>query len=131
MLRLALQQIVLPARAKQTPHSASDNTSYEEIDAYVEQQMHLLNIPGAALVIVEGDRIVHRRGFGQARPGGEIPTPQTPFLIGSLTKSFTALAVMQLVEAGKIDLDAPSSATCPGSGLRTSWPLPRSPRATC
>jgi CubicO group peptidase (beta-lactamase class C family) len=35
------------------------------------------------------------------------PTPQTPFVPGSLTKSFTALAVMQLVEAGKIELDAP------------------------
>jgi CubicO group peptidase (beta-lactamase class C family) len=81
--------------------------SYEAIDAYVEGQMRHLNIPGAALVIVEGDQIVHRRGFGRARPGGEAPTPQTPFFIGSLTKSFTALAVMQLAEAGKIDLDAP------------------------
>jgi CubicO group peptidase (beta-lactamase class C family) len=50
---------------------------------------------------------VHLRGFGRARPGGEPPSPQTPFFIGSLTKSFTALAVMQLVEAGKIELDAP------------------------
>ena len=50
---------------------------------------------------------MHQRGFGQARPGGEAPTPQTPFFIGSLTKSITALAVMQLVEAGKVELDAP------------------------
>jgi CubicO group peptidase (beta-lactamase class C family) len=78
-----------------------------EIDSYIEQQMARLNIPGAALAIVEGDQIVHQRGFGRARPGGESPSPQTPFVLGSITKSFTALAVMQLVETGKIDLDAP------------------------
>jgi len=87
--------------------NASQDVSYREIDTYLEQQLARLNIPGAALAIVEGDRIVHLRGFGQARPGGAAPTPQTPFFIGSLTKSFTALAVMQLVEAGKIALDAP------------------------
>ena len=59
------------------------------------------------MAIIEGDQIVHQCGFGQARPGGEAPTPHTPFFIGSLTKSITALAVMQLVEAGKIELDAP------------------------
>jgi CubicO group peptidase (beta-lactamase class C family) len=64
-------------------------------------------MPGVSLAIVEGDQIVHLRGFGRARPGGEPPSPHTPFMIGSLNKSFTALAVMQLVEAGKIDLDAP------------------------
>ena len=69
--------------------------------------MERLNIPGAALAIVEDDEIAHLRGFGRARPGGEAPTPQTPFIIGSLTKSFTALAVMQLVEDGKVELDAP------------------------
>jgi CubicO group peptidase (beta-lactamase class C family) len=81
--------------------------SFAEVDAYVEEQMRRFNIPGASLAIVEGDQIVHLRGFGRAHPDGEPPTPQTPFFIGSLTKSFTALAVMQLVEAGKIDLDAP------------------------
>ncbi len=64
-------------------------------------------MPGAALAVVEDERIVHTRGFGRARPGGGAPSPQTPFVLGSTTKSFTALAVMQLVEAGKIDLDAP------------------------
>jgi len=87
--------------------SVPDSTSYEAIDAYIEQQMDRLNVPGAVLAIVEDDKIVHLRGFGQARPGGAVPSPQTPFILGSTTKSFTALAVMQLVEAGKIELDAP------------------------
>ena len=85
----------------------TSDASYHAIDAYVERQRQRLNIPGISLAIVEGDQIVHLRGFGRARPGGKAPTPQTPFFIGSLTKSFTALAVMQLVEAGKIELDAP------------------------
>lgn len=102
-LALIFQGFARTASAK----PATNNVSYDGIDAYVEQQMRHLNIPGASLVIVEGDKIVHTRGFGRARPGGEVPTPQTPFFIGSLTKSFTALAVMQLVEAGKIDPDAP------------------------
>src|SRR5690349_10178035 len=79
----------------------------DAIDRYIEQGLKRLNVPGAALAIVEGDQIVHQRGFGHAHPGGAPPSPQTPFFIGSLTKSFTALAVMQLVEAGKVDLDAP------------------------
>ncbi len=102
-LALALRRIARPAPAR----SLSNSGPYDVIDAYVEEQRHRLNIPGVSLAIVEGDEIVHLRGFGQARPGGEAPSPQTPFFIGSLTKSFTALAVMQLVEAGKIDLDAP------------------------
>jgi CubicO group peptidase (beta-lactamase class C family) len=103
VLVLAHRAFAKRAWAKPTPNSAP----YDAIDAYVQRQMHRLNIPGVSLAIVEGDKIVHLRGFGRARPGGEAPTPQTPFFIGSLTKSFTALAVMQLVEAGKIDLDAP------------------------
>jgi CubicO group peptidase (beta-lactamase class C family) len=86
---------------------ASRSRPWAAIDAYIEVQMRRLTIPGGSLAIVEGDRIVHLRGFGRARPDGEPPSPQTPFFIGSLTKSFTALAVMQLVEAGKVELDAP------------------------
>jgi CubicO group peptidase (beta-lactamase class C family) len=102
-LALVLRGFAKSASAK----PISTSSSYDEIDAYIDQQMQRLNLPGVSLAIVEGDQIVHLRGFGRARPGGEVPSPQTPFFIGSTTKSFTALAVMQLVETGKIDLDAP------------------------
>ena len=81
-------------------------SDFEEIDAYISTRMEELDIPGAALVIVEGDQIVHLKGFGVADANGRIVTPQTPFFTGSTGKSFTALAIMQLVEAGKVDLDA-------------------------
>ncbi|MFN2135600.1 MAG: serine hydrolase domain-containing protein [Candidatus Promineifilaceae bacterium] len=86
---------------------ASEGTSYAIIDAYIENQMRHLHIPGLSLAIVDGDRVVHLRGFGTVHPNGVAPVPQTPFFIGSLTKSFTALAVIQLVEAGKVELNAP------------------------
>jgi CubicO group peptidase (beta-lactamase class C family) len=86
---------------------AAKSASYGAIDDYIEGQMQRLNIPGASLAVVEGDQVVHLRGLGRARPGGKEPTAQTPFFIGSITKSFTALAVMQLVEAGKVALDTP------------------------
>lgn len=103
VLALTLRLFAEPASAK----PVFDSGSYEEMDAYIERQLDALNIPGASLAIIEGDEIVHVKGFGETGPGGETPTPQTPFVICSLTKSFTALAVMQLVDAGKIDLDAP------------------------
>jgi CubicO group peptidase (beta-lactamase class C family) len=77
------------------------------IDRYVRSEMEAQRIPGLALGIVHGDRIVHVQGFGQAEKSGPEVTPQTPFLIGSVTKSFTALAIMQLSEAGRVQLDAP------------------------
>lgn len=77
------------------------------VDAYVQSQMRAERLPGLALAIVQGSRLVHLRGFGTAGPDRGPVTPQTPFLLASLTKSFTALAIMQLVEAGKIRLDAP------------------------
>lgn len=80
---------------------------FAAIDAYVSNEMNRLGIPGMALGIVRGNRIEHLRGFGVADETGRPVTAQTPFRIGSITKSFTALAIMQLVEAGKIELDAP------------------------
>ncbi|MFN2220992.1 MAG: serine hydrolase domain-containing protein, partial [Candidatus Promineifilaceae bacterium] len=86
---------------------------FSNIDAYVLDQMNSLDIPGLALGIVQDGQIVHLQGFGAADSTGRAVTPQTPFNIGSVTKSFTALAVMQLVEAGKIDLDAPAQQYLP------------------
>src|SRR5438132_8942 len=91
---------VVAAQQTGTPDIAS-------IDAYISAQMQTNHIPGVALGLVHNDQIVHVRGFGSADQSGRAVTPQTPFILGSVSKSFTALAVMQLVEAGKIELDAP------------------------
>jgi len=80
---------------------------FQEIDNRIQEKIDDLNIPGASLMIVEGDKIVHSHGFCNSGTDGVIPTPQTPFFIGSMTKSFTAMAVMQLAEEGRIELDAP------------------------
>ena len=82
-------------------------TDFDSVDTYISTRMKELGIPGAALVIVQGDQFVHLKAFGVADASGRPVTPQTPFFTGSTGKSFTALAIMQLVEAGKIKLDAP------------------------
>ena len=87
--------------------TADDGPDLAAIDRYVRSEMDAQRIPGLALGIVQGDRIVHVQGFGEADRSGREVTPQTPFLIGSVTKSFTALAIMQLSEAGRLQLDAP------------------------
>ncbi len=98
--RFLFTRVVLPDKDIKT-------SPRKTIDQFIDEQMTRLHIPGAALAVIEGEKIVHQRSFGKARPGGETPTPQTPFFIGSLTKSITAMAVMQLVEQGKVELDAP------------------------
>jgi CubicO group peptidase (beta-lactamase class C family) len=80
---------------------------FAAIDAYVEAQMKDIRIPGLALGIIHGDQIVYLKGYGVADPTGRAVTAQTPFQLASLAKPVTALAVMQLVEAGKVELDAP------------------------
>jgi CubicO group peptidase (beta-lactamase class C family) len=95
------------ALAAGNSHSQADGPNFDAIDAYVQNQIQEMRIPGAALGIVKGDKIVHLEGFGDADDSGREATPQTPFKIGSTSKSFTALAIMQLVEDGKVNLDAP------------------------
>lgn len=87
--------------------ASSGELDTKAIDAYVESKIGWPRIPGLAVAIVKDDRIVYLKGYGQANPSGRPVTPQTPFIIGSITKAFTALAVMQLVEAGKVGLDEP------------------------
>ncbi|CAG7608072.1 D-aminopeptidase [Paenibacillus solanacearum] len=85
----------------------SGTSVFTEVDAYIAHEMTRQRLPGLALGIVQGDRILYLRGYGQADSSGRPVTPETPFGIGSIGKSITAMAVLQLAEEGKIDLDAP------------------------
>lgn len=77
------------------------------LDAWFDDAVRDAGIPGAAIAVVEDGRIVHEHGTGVADDSGRPVTAQTPFVIGSLAKSLTALAVGQLAERGLVNLDAP------------------------
>jgi len=85
---------------------ASATASGDGIDRYVETQMRYLHIPAVSLAVVRDGRIVKVKGYGLANiEANTAATPGTVYEIGSMTKQFTAAAVMMLVEEGKINLD--------------------------
>jgi CubicO group peptidase (beta-lactamase class C family) len=88
-------------------HAAPQRPDFGHVDAFIEAQLREANIPGAALAIVERDGIVHLRGFGSRGPGLGPVTPHTLFILGSVSKAITAMALMQLVAASRVELDAP------------------------
>ncbi len=91
---------------------AFDAALLESIDAFVERERLASGIPGIALAIVQVGSPAHLRGFGDDGRGRAI-SADTPFPIGSLTKSFTALLVRQAIDAGQIDADAPLQRVLP------------------
>lgn len=86
--------------------SANQLDLESKIDRFITTQMKTHHIPGLALAITHNDQVLHVHGYGIAN-SDRLITPQTQFLIASVSKSFTAMAVMQLVEAGQINLDLP------------------------
>jgi CubicO group peptidase (beta-lactamase class C family) len=95
---------------------ASDSLS-EQVDGYVAETMRRFPIRGMALAIVKGDEILYTKGYGAANAQGDPATPQTPWPMASVTKSFTALAVRQLAAAEKVGLDEPLQRYLPEFGL--------------
>jgi CubicO group peptidase (beta-lactamase class C family) len=76
------------------------------LEEQIRGTMEASGIPGLAVGVVEDGEVVHLSAFGMARPA-EPMTAQTPVVIGSVGKSITALAIRQLVEAGRLELDSP------------------------
>lgn len=85
----------------------SPDAHFQEICRAVEQQARRLSIPGVAVGLWHGGH-EYQFGFGVTSVEHPLPvTPETLFQIGSITKTFLATAVMRLVEAGRLELDAP------------------------
>jgi CubicO group peptidase (beta-lactamase class C family) len=78
------------------------------INAYIQEAMTDYGVPGMSLAIVDDGELVYAQGYGvRDLRTGEPVTPETQFNIGSITKSFTALAAEQLADQGRLDLDQP------------------------
>ncbi|WP_433260337.1 serine hydrolase domain-containing protein [Actinosynnema sp. CS-041913] len=76
------------------------------VDRFVAEFAEDAGYPGVAVAITKGDQVVHVAGHGHDSAGAAV-TAATPMPVASVSKSFTALAVMRLVEAGKVALDEP------------------------
>ena len=85
------------------------------IEAFIDRAMPASGVPGVAYAVVADGEVAAAGARGVVELGGDTAvTPDTAFVIGSISKSITALAVMQLVEAGKIDLDTTLSQVLDG-----------------
>ncbi|RCS54045.1 D-aminoacylase [Bremerella cremea] len=91
------------------PYAIVTGKGFEEtkaIDAAVQSAMQEFAIPGAAIAITHQGRLVYARGFGYADIGARQPVePDSLFRLASISKPITAVAIMQLIEQGKLSLD--------------------------
>ncbi|MBN2716314.1 MAG: beta-lactamase family protein [Deltaproteobacteria bacterium] len=96
-----------------SPPSQSEDDSdkirlEKKLSDYIAQQMKQTGVVGLSITLVSGEDVVYSRGFGYQDREQRIPaTDQSVYRMGSLSKVLTAMAVMQLVEKGVLQLDAP------------------------
>jgi CubicO group peptidase (beta-lactamase class C family) len=87
---------------------AQTNAPPDTVDRVVATEMARQRIPGLALAVVRGGKVIGAQGYGMADLEHEIPvTPQTVFKIGSVSKQFLATGIMLLVQDGRLSLDDP------------------------
>lgn len=91
----------------------------QQFSRLLEDLRRDLKIPGLSAAIVKDENVLWSEGFGYADLENKIKaTPETSYYLASLTKTFASTIVLQLVEQGKLDLDAPISTF----GIRTNSP---------
>jgi CubicO group peptidase (beta-lactamase class C family) len=96
--------------------------SIQEFETRLESIRSALYIPGMSAAVAKGGQVVWAKGFGYADVENQVPVdPTTPFHLASLTKPFASVLIMQLVEAGMLDLQEPISTY--GIDLGSSYPI--------
>jgi serine beta-lactamase-like protein LACTB len=121
-LPLIFVLLVATASAQKTELSSAKRT---QIEAAVTKFMATTHVPGLSVAVVENGEYEWAAGFGLADVENNAPASEhTLFRLASISKSLTATAAMQLVERGKLDLDAPVQKYCP------AFPQKRSPITT-
>jgi CubicO group peptidase (beta-lactamase class C family) len=94
-----------------------------EIEADAESARLKAKIPGMSIVIVHDQDVLLVKGFGYADLEKKIPAdPQTVYRVGSVTKAFTALMLMQLRDEGKLHLDDPIEKYLPEFKIKSRFP---------
>jgi D-alanyl-D-alanine carboxypeptidase len=99
---------------------AAEPSPGDDVDRVVQQYMQDKHIPGASVAIIKDGKLVKQSSYGLASVELKVPaTDDTLYTLASTTKEFTAVAIMRLVEQGKLSLDAPVRTYLPE--LPASW----------
>lgn len=121
-LGVAIESFTVPGLVKESfagkPAHTLDAARLAKLTAFVEQARAATGVPGAAVAIVQGDKIVYQQGFGVRELGKPAKvTPRTRFMIGSITKSLTTIMMSRLVDAGTLTWDTPVISVLPSFAL--------------
>ena len=115
----------LPARSYAMP-PGSASKKYEvaiaAVDAFIAREVDQKKLPSLSIALVDDQTIVWSKGYGFTDVERKTPaTADTVYRVGSVSKLFTDVAIMQLVEEGKIDLDAPIRTYLPSFAPKSSF----------
>ncbi len=88
-----------------------------ELDSFIQSVHAKSKVPGIAVAIVANGSIVYSKGFGQRTKGGKPVTPDTTFMIGSVTKSLTTLMMGRQVDAKRFEWNTPVTKVYPAFAL--------------
>ena len=102
------------AQARKPDPAEPNDPRVDRFRQHLESHRGRLKIPGLSAAILEDGELLWTQGFGFADVERHVPaSPDTVYHIASITKTFTAILALQLVEQGKLDLDAPVSRYVP------------------
>jgi CubicO group peptidase (beta-lactamase class C family)/D-alanyl-D-alanine dipeptidase len=102
---------ILPASSGHATDQAPPapfEAAVRELDAFIAREVAAKRLPALSIALVDDQALIWSKGYGLANPKAKTPaTADTVYRVGSVSKLFTDIAVMRLVEEGKLDLDAP------------------------
>jgi CubicO group peptidase (beta-lactamase class C family) len=120
-LSLFLMMLSLLMHSSMRVSGQQPSVDFGELEKVVLEELKATHTPGAAIAIISGDRIVFAKGFGVANIETNAPvTTEMLFRIASVTKMFTATALVTLVEQGRLKLDEPIGVYVKGLSPRLS-----------
>lgn len=99
--------ILPPKNAQGGKAEPGQSSQLQAVDHYLDEAIRKLGVPGGSVALVYQGEQVYSRSWGITGESEQTVTNETPFLIGSLSKTLTAYGIMRLVDEGKVQLDVP------------------------
>jgi CubicO group peptidase (beta-lactamase class C family) len=101
---------------------ADTQTAFGLVDSYFAANLSMLNLPGMAIGLTDGKHLLRVSTYGYADLAAAAPVePETLFEIGSISKSFASILILQLHEEGRLDIHAPLKEYLPWFEVKSSF----------